>query len=249
MPASVAAALSGPIVTSIANGTSTLLNEFEAQTSKVVESADDMRNDEKELGAECSDQLAGKYEAVMRVLIKAETKMKAAKRSIEELSSTLPANIEVKDLQATFVRNVEGRYAERAEGEELFATHPKFAELQRRLQRGDGGEAGGSGDGDEDVMMTQETMVNFNCPLSQVAMTAEGPHRPVSFNKCKTPRCIFSYKGVTEWLKSQKGKKEAACPIGGCSVMLRLADLKERKDIVRKIKSAMQEEPASQSID
>jgi len=248
MPTAVAAALSGPIVMSIANGNTTLLNECAHFIDKVVDSANDLCEDSEELGAEYTDQLAGKYEAALRIIIQAETKLKANKRSIEELSSTLPANVQVKELQATFVRNVEGRYAERAEGEELFTAHPKFAQLQKKLKRGGGDAAGGSGGDDEDVMMTQETMVNFNCPLSQVAMTAEGPHRPVSFSKCKTPRCIFSHKGVTEWLNSQKGKT-AGCPIAGCSVMLRLNDLKERKDIVRKIKSAMQEELPSQSID
>ena len=52
-----------------------------------------MNHDVDEIGVEHTDKLAAKYEATLRILIQAEAKLKANKRTIEEISGTLPADV------------------------------------------------------------------------------------------------------------------------------------------------------------
>ena len=95
---------------------------------------------------------------------------------------------------------------------------------------------------DDDVVMTQQTMTSFRCPVLFSNMTPTGEHRPVKPKPGTghTPRCCFSHKGIMEQLKKTRGS--CVCPIAGCNAKVNKADLVDDKEMARAIREKEQED-------
>ena len=109
-------------------------------------------------------------------------------------------------MKALFDKSYAGR-VEQQSGRDLSAD-PDVRKLEVLIRPS---ESRDEDDGDEDVVMTQETIVNFKCPIMFVEMTPTGELRPMQSKSC-SGRCVFSYKGITEHIKKAKKKSKGACP-------------------------------------
>jgi len=108
---------------------------------------------------------------------------------------------------------------------------PEMIKL-RNLKNGEAGSSSEKID-DDDVVMTQQSIRNFKCPILQSEMEPEGGMRPVYSTSCPG-KCHFSFNGIMSMMKKSKKIK---CPTAGCpNLNLKPQDLMDSKDMIRELK-------------
>jgi len=224
-------------------------SQFDSAFDMLVQHAQDISEHSIELGSESALDILRKNEASMRQIIDAQAFHQANTDTLSSLASQLQPDTQVTNLQGIFEAAVQKKLDEaRSRGEVCYDSHPKYKEFQQKIKAFSGGGAADeetAADGDEDVQMTQETIVNFNCPILQIKMTHKGEMRPMTHPECS--RCVFSYKGILDYFKKAKSKP---CPTTGCNRTIKVNELIEHKQMAMQIKRAQeaeQDEPQTSS--
>jgi len=226
MPAGVA-----DVVRSVRGETTRFAAEFENAFDVLLLQADAIVEDSKELGQETALELLKKCENSMRELINAEHITKANTDSLSAIAAEEGGELDANDLRKRFDVGVKRHIDQQsARGEAQYTDHAKYVQLQRKRQRLTGGASAEEEEMEEDLMMTQETIVNIKCPVLQVDMTEKGPLRPMTSGKCSHR---ISYQGAQQYLK---GGKTKPCPVTGCNVQFKMSELKDDKEMARTIK-------------
>jgi hypothetical protein len=125
-------------------------------------------------------------------------------------------------------------------GDKWFKAHLSARKLAELLESIKGG---GAKDEDE-VVCTQQNR-ELKCPVLLMALTEMGEMRPVvPTNEGHTPRCVYSFGGITQYCKNKRGAVK--CPV--CTdAIVSLKELKDCKATARAIRkarmSAADEEP------
>jgi len=212
-------------------------NQILEGCSLIIDQASDIAEKRSAYGDEAVRELFASCEASMRVQIQAAAEHKAQYAALNNLSALISENSSPQAVQDAFAKAVTEQQT--GSDEENFA-QAKLKELRDIIDKSERSATGAGPsdrnddadmDDEEGFTMTQSTS-SHKCPLLQVQMEATGDLRPV---RCECNH-VFSYKGLTEYLKQKKGT--AACPISGCSKMLNNKQLREAKDIAKEIKKA-----------
>jgi len=194
-----------------------------------------------QLGDAAAEALAAKCRANLESLLRLQNEQSAQIETLGQLPSELDAQVSPRDVKSRFEQGVASR-VEQQQGRSFDGT-PEMRKYEALVNPS---AAGPAGDEDEDIVMTQETIMNFKCPITQADMTPSGPMRPVQSTSCPG-RCVFSFQGITDHINRQgksrgKGPASCKCPNAGCSNQsLQLKDLVDSKETVRALKRAREE--------
>uniref|UniRef100_A0A7S3BW74 SP-RING-type domain-containing protein n=1 Tax=Haptolina ericina TaxID=156174 RepID=A0A7S3BW74_9EUKA len=216
--------------------------EIRTALDMVLEGAEIIASVRGEIGEDATQEMFSKCKANLDRLLRTQGEQSAMLDTLGQLPSELvqPSGSEVspRDVKALFDKSYAGRVEQQSRRD--LSADPDVRKLEVLIRPS---ESRDEDDGDEDVVMTQETIVNFKCPIMFVEMTPTGELRPMQSKSC-SGRCVFSYKGITEHIKKAKKKSKGACPCpnAGCSNQnLQLEDLVDSKETVKALKRVRDE--------
>lgn len=192
-----------------------------------------------DLGDEAATEMLASCEASLRILLATQHEHESQHEVLAGLSRDLPDETSSDEVLQRFARGMKSKGVgkTRADDDALFAHAPCLKELRRHISGGDGaGPSGGDDLGEDDIQMTQAARTHFKCPLLQAEMTERGPMRPMRSAVCTSAGCVWSHKGITDYLK----KATKACPSTGCSSRIAAGDLVEDRDIAKEIRKLAQ---------
>lgn len=203
----------------------------------VKELAENISQFKDEIGIEVAREMLEGCEKNLILLRKAEQQIDATDNTLRVLPGNLGENPSPDDVHRTFGELHEQAIRQQGQTSEARSASDELRKLKEKLVSSASSNPEQQ-DEDEDVVMTQQTITNFKCPLLQMDMQLEGELRPVISNSCPGNNCIFSHKGIHDFFKQNK-KPPVACPKQGCSnKAMKLQDLVPAKEMIRAIKRA-----------
>lgn len=120
---------------------------------------------------------------------------------------------------------------EQSSGDKWFKAHHNARKLAKLMESVKGGGA----EDDDEVVCTQQNR-EHKCPILLMALTETGEMRPVvPTNQGHTPRCFYSFVGITQYCKNKRGAVK--CPVCG-DANVSLKELKDCKATARAIRKA-----------